>query len=39
MRVRILSANLPKPAEVGAKAEVTPERVVEEGKGEYHLQR
>lgn len=38
MRVRILSAKKPKPAEVGAEAEVTLECAVEEGKDEYHLQ-
>lgn len=38
MRVRIISAKKPKPAEVGAEAEVTPECAVEERKNEYHLQ-
>lgn len=37
-RVRIVSAKKPKPAEVGAEAEVTPECAVEERKNEYHLQ-
>ena len=38
MRVWIVSAKIPKPAEVVAEAEMNPEWVVDKGADEYQLQ-